>query len=156
MSNISGDHGEKLFLALDGGTVSDTLPSVTYKAVLKVDGTEYNSVSAARTNTTYQASVLNGSFEAPDLTNHEYQEFVPEGTAGLFWKTTGENTEGNQHVYGGSATAAMIKSTTSKSLTRATGPIRRMQPTGIIKALQRTENSTPRSTPALQVRCIRP
>ena len=109
VSNISGDRGEKLFLALDGGTVSDTLPSVTYKAVLKVDGTEYNSVSAARTNTTYQASVLNGSFEAPDLTNYEFQEFVPEGTAGLFWKTTGENTEGGQPVYGGSATAANDK-----------------------------------------------
>lgn len=109
VSNISGERGEKLFLALDGGTVSDTLPSVTYKAVLKVDGAEYNSVSAVCTNTTYQASVLNGSFETPDLTNHEYQEFVPEGTAGLFWKTTGENTEGNQHVYGGSTTAANDK-----------------------------------------------
>lgn len=109
MSNIGGDRGEKLFLALDGGTVSDTLPSVTYKAVLKVDGTEYNSVSAVRTNTTYQASVLNGSFETPDLTNHKFQEFVPEGTAGLFWKTTGENTEGNQPVYGGSATVAYDK-----------------------------------------------
>lgn len=99
VSNISGDHGEKLFLALDGGTVSDTLPSVTYKAVLKVDGTEYNSVSAARTNTTYQASVLNGSFEAPDLTNYEFQEFVPEGTPGLFWKTTASNEEGNMPTY---------------------------------------------------------
>lgn len=109
VSNISGEHGEKLFLALDGGTVSDTLPSVTYKAVLMVDGTKYDSVWAALTNTTYQASVLNGSFETPDLTNHEYQEFVPEGTAGLFWKTTGENTEDNQHVYGGSTTAANDK-----------------------------------------------
>ena len=109
VSNISGDHGEKLFLALDGGTVSDTLTSVTYKAVLKVDGAEYSSVSATRTNTTYQASVLNGSFETPDLTNHEYQEFVPEGTAGLFWKTTGENTEGNQHIYGGGTTTANDK-----------------------------------------------
>ena len=109
VSNISGEHGEKLFLALDGGTVSDTLPSVTYKAVLKVDGAEYNSVSAVCTNTTYQASVLNGSFETPDLTNHEYQEFVPEGTAGLFWKTTGENTEGNQHIYGGGTTTANDK-----------------------------------------------
>ena len=52
VSNISGEHGEKLFLALDGGTVSDTLPSVTYKAVLMVDGTEYDSVSAACINTT--------------------------------------------------------------------------------------------------------
>ena len=99
VSNISGDHGEKLFLALDGGTVSDTLPSVTYKAVLKVDGTEYDSVSAARTNTTYQASVLNGSFEAPDLTNYPYQEFVPEGTAGLFWKTTASNEENGMPTY---------------------------------------------------------
>lgn len=99
MSNISGEHGEKLFLALDGGTVSDKLPSVTYKAVLKVDGTEYNSVSAARTNTTYQASVLNGSFEAPDLTNYPYQEFVPEGTAGLFWKTTASNEENGMPTY---------------------------------------------------------
>lgn len=99
VSNISGDHGEKLFLALDGGTVSDTLPSVTYKAVLKVDGTEYDSVSAVCTNTTYQASVLNGSFEAPDLTDYPYQEFVPEGTAGLFWKTTASNKEGNMPTY---------------------------------------------------------
>ena len=109
VSNISGERGEKLFLALDGGTVSDTLTSVTYKAVLKVDGAEYSSVSATRTNTTYQASVLNGSFETPDLTNHQYQEFVPEGTAGLFWKTTGENTEGNQHIYGGGTTTANDK-----------------------------------------------
>ena len=99
VSNISGDHGEKLFLALDGGTVSDTLPSVTYKAVLMVDGTEYDSVWAERTNTTYQASVLNGSFEAPDLTNYYFQEFVPEGTAGLFWKTTASNEEGGQFTY---------------------------------------------------------
>lgn len=99
VSNISGDHGEKLFLALDGGTVSDTLPSVTYKAVLMVDGTEYDSVWAERTNTTYQASVLNGSFEAPDLTNYYFQEFVPDGTAGLFWKTTASNEEGGQFTY---------------------------------------------------------
>lgn len=99
VSNISGAHGEYLFLALDGGTVSDTLHSVTYKAVLKVDGTEYNSVSAVCTNTTYQASVLNGSFEAPDLTNYYFQQFVPEGTTGLFWKTTASNEEGGQPAY---------------------------------------------------------
>ena len=99
VSSISGEHGEKLFLALDGGTVSDALPSVTYKAVLKVDGTVYDSVSAVCTNTTHQASVLNGSFEAPDLTNYPYQEFVPEGTAGLFWKTTASNEEGGQPAY---------------------------------------------------------
>ena len=99
VSNISGDHGEKLFLALDGGTVSDTLHSVTYKAVLMVDGTEYSNVSAECTNTTHQASVLNGSFEAPDLTNYYFQQFVPEGTEGLFWKTTALNEEGGQPAY---------------------------------------------------------
>lgn len=99
VSNISGEHGEKLFLALDGGTVSDTLPSVTYKAVLMVDGTVYDSVWAVCTNNTYQASVLNGSFEAPDLTDCWFQQFVPEGTEGLFWKTTASNKEGNQPVY---------------------------------------------------------
>ena len=99
VSNISGDHGEKLFLALDGGTVSDTLPSVTYKAVLMVDGTVYDSVWAECTNTIHQASVLNGSFEAPDLTSYWFQQFVPEGTTGLFWKTTASNEEGGQPAY---------------------------------------------------------
>ena len=99
MSNISGTHGERLFLALDGGTVSDTLHSVTYKAVLKVNGAEYDSVSAELTNTTYQASVLNGSFETPDLTDYWFQEFVPEGTEGLFWKTTASNEENGQPTY---------------------------------------------------------
>lgn len=99
VSNISGEHSEKLFLALDGGTVSDTLRSVTYKAVLKVDGTEYDRVSAECTNTTHQASVLNGSFEAPDLTDYYFQQFVPEETEGLFWKTTAENEEGDQPAY---------------------------------------------------------
>ena len=99
VSNISGQHGEQLFLALDGGTVSDTLPSVTYKAVLKVDGTEYDSVSAVCTNKTHQVSVLNGTFEAPDLTNYYFQQFVPEGTPGLFWKTTASNEEGGQPAY---------------------------------------------------------
>lgn len=105
VSNISGDHGENLFLALDGGTVSDTLPSVTYKAVLMVDGTVYDSVWAECTNTTYQASVLNGSFEAPDLINYWFQEFVPEGTQGLFWKTTASNEEDGQYKYPSGFTA---------------------------------------------------
>ena len=99
VSNISGSHSEKLFPALDGGTVSDTLPSVRYKAVLKVDGTEYESVSAECINTTHQASVLNGSFEAPDLTNYYFQQFVPEETKGLFWKTTASNEEEGMPAY---------------------------------------------------------
>ena len=99
VSNISGSHSEMLFPALDGGTVSDTQPSVKYKAVLKVNGTVYESVSDVCINTTHQASVLNGSFEAPDLTNYPYQSFVPEKTDGLFWKTTASNEEGNMPTY---------------------------------------------------------
>ena len=99
VSNIRGDHGEQLFPALDGGTVSDTQPSVKYKAVLKVDDTVYDSVSAVCINTTHQASVLNGSFEAPNLTDYWFQQFVPEGTPGLFWKTTASNEEGGQAIY---------------------------------------------------------
>ena len=99
VSNISGSHSEKLFLALDGGTVSDTLRSVTYKAVLKVDDTVYERVWDERTNTTHQASVLNGSFEAPDLTGYWFQQFVPEKTDGLFWKTTASNEEVDQPIY---------------------------------------------------------
>lgn len=99
VSNISGSHSEKLFPALDGGTVSDTQPSVKYKAVLKVNGTVYESVWAVCINTTHQASVLNGSFEAPDLTAYPYQSFVSEGTPGLFWKTTALNEEGNMPTY---------------------------------------------------------
>lgn len=156
VSNISGDHGEKLFLALDGGTVSDTLPSVTYKAVLMVDGTEYDSVSAACTNTTYQASVLNGSFEAPDLTNYYFQEFVPEGTAGLFWKTTALNKEGDQPKYLDGKTQQDDGDATLRSLIQAPLNTRVTQPIITSRAAQRTERSMPRSTPAPRARCTKP
>lgn len=162
VSNISGDHGEKLFLALDGGTVSDTLHSVTYKAVLMVDGTEYSNVSAECTNTTHQASVLNGSFEAPDLTNYYFQQFVPEGTLGLFWKTTALNEEGGQPAYpsvkeGKMTRGKMTVNTTLRSLIQAPLMITMVkQPFITNRAPQRTEDSMPRSTPAPRAHCTKP
>ena len=95
--------GFSLNLALDGGGIDGNKMTVTYRAVLCIGGEE-TEITAEITNTTHQNQVLNGSFEAPDLTNHQYQEFVPEGTAGLYWRTTGENTETEQHVYDSSET----------------------------------------------------
>ena len=106
MSNVSDDGETALNLALDGRTITETQTSVKYRVTLVLDGVEYENVSAEIENSTYHFSVLNGSFESPDLTDHQYQEFVPEETAGLYWKTTAENEEGftsgdKQHIYGG-------------------------------------------------------
>ncbi len=106
VANIDDVNDSALNLALDSGTVTETRTSVKYRVTLMIDGTEYESISAEIENTTYQASVLNGSFESPDLTDHQYQEFVPEGTPGLYWKTTVGNEEGytsgdKQHAFGG-------------------------------------------------------
>lgn len=106
VANIGDYRDSALNLALDSGTVTETRTSVKYRVTLMIDGTEYGNISAEIENTTYQASVLNGSFESPDLTAHQYQEFVPEGTPGLYWKTTVGNEEGytsgdKQHAYGG-------------------------------------------------------
>ena len=99
-SNISGDSLENLNLALDGGGITSSRSSVTYRAVLCVDGTE-TEIAATITNTTHQGELLNGSFETPDLAEYDFQEFVPEGTAGLYWKTTADNEETGSSVYGG-------------------------------------------------------
>lgn len=125
--NISDDT-TSLFLALEGGTVTDTLKSVKYKVTLMVDGVEYDEISAEIENTTHQASVLNGSFESPDLASYGFQEFVPEGTEGLYWKTTAANEEGNQAKYPSGSTITndgvhyieMIDTTTGTNKTNAT------------------------------------
>lgn len=85
-SNISGDSLEKLNLALDGGTVTNSCSSVTYRAVLCIDGVETD-ISGTITNTTHQGEVLNGSFETPVATT-DYQPFIESGADGIVWKTT--------------------------------------------------------------------
>lgn len=101
VSNLSGSGNSHLFLSLDGGGVSTRQTTVKYKAVLCVDETEQSDIYAEIVNTTHQSEVLNGSFEAPDLKDHDFQEFVPEGTEGLYWKTTADNVEADQSVYNG-------------------------------------------------------
>ena len=101
VSNLSGSGENNLFLSLDGGCVSTRQSEVKYRAVLCVDGTEQSDIYAEIVNTAHQSEVLNGSFEMPDLKNHDFQEFVPEGTEGLYWKTTADNVETEQSVYNG-------------------------------------------------------
>lgn len=83
-SNL-GPSGSYLYLALDGGGVTDAVSSVEYEAVLVLNGTE-TSVKASITNTDYNKSVLNGSFERPQ--NNRASTQYEQGYTGLEWRTT--------------------------------------------------------------------
>ena len=83
-SNL-GPSGSYLYLALDGGGVTDAVSSVEYEAVLVLNGTE-TSVNASITNTDYNKSVLNGSFERPQ--NNRASTQYEQGYTGLEWRTT--------------------------------------------------------------------
>lgn len=83
-SNL-GPSGSYLYLALDGGGVTDAVSSVEYEAVLVLNGTE-TSVNARITNTDYNKSVLNGSFERPQ--NNGASTQYEQGHTGLEWRTT--------------------------------------------------------------------
>ena len=83
-SNL-GPSGSYLYLALDGGGVTDAVSSVEYEAVLVLNGTE-TSVNASITNTDYNKSVLNGSFERPQ--NNRASTQYDQGYTGLEWRTT--------------------------------------------------------------------
>lgn len=85
-SNL-GPSGSYLYLALDGGGVTDAVSSVEYEAVLVLNGTE-TSVNASITNTNYNKSVLNGSFERPQNDNNRSATQYDQGYTGLEWRTT--------------------------------------------------------------------
>ena len=85
-SNL-GPSGSYLYLALDGGGVTDAVPSVEYEAVLVLNGTE-TSVNARITNTDYNKSVLNGSFERPQNDSNRASTQYKQGDTGLEWRTT--------------------------------------------------------------------
>ena len=121
-----------------------------------VDGTEYDSVWAERTNTTYQASVLNGSFEAPDLTNYYFQEFVPEGLQACFGKPPRQMRKAVSLHTRLVRRSKMTVNTTLRSLIQAPLSTRVMQPIITSRAPQRTERSMPRSTPAPRAHCTKP
>lgn len=83
-SNL-GPSGSYLYLALDGGGVTDAVSSVEYESFLVLNGTE-TSVNASITNTDYNKSVLNGSFERPQ--NNRASTQYEQGYTGLEWRTT--------------------------------------------------------------------
>lgn len=85
-SNL-GPSGSYLYLALDGGGVTDAVSSVEYEAVLVLNGTE-TSVNARITNTDYNKSVLNGSFERPQNDSNRASTQYKQGDTGLEWRTT--------------------------------------------------------------------
>lgn len=65
--------------------MTDAVSSVEYEAVLVLNGTE-TSVKASITNTDYNKSVLNGSFERPQ--NNRASTQYDQGYTGLEWRTT--------------------------------------------------------------------
>ena len=74
-------------MALDDGGLSDDITSVSYHAVLVVDGVEQPGIKATIDNEYYNKSVLNGSFESPAVEIGAYR-LCQENTAGLKWRTT--------------------------------------------------------------------
>ncbi len=92
-SNLSGNEFENLNLALDGGGITNSRSSVTYRAVLYVDGVE-TGIEATLSNTTHQSEVLNGSFETPSAVSWgSYEPHVTSGTNGIVWKTSASDND---------------------------------------------------------------
>lgn len=85
--NPGGDYEEAIHPALDGGGVTMTQTSVTYRAVLCLNGVEQDGMSAGIVNDQYQTAVLNGSFETP-VCGSTYQPFISSGQQNIVWKTT--------------------------------------------------------------------
>lgn len=88
VSNLSGDGNCQLNLALDNGGITDDETSITYQATLYADG-QSTGKSGTATNTIYNRSVLNGSFEAPVVSSGVYQQYdYTKYTSDLKWLTT--------------------------------------------------------------------
>lgn len=87
-SNISGDYGESLNVALDEGSLGDGRSSVQYKVELYIDGAQVG-VSKSE-SILYYNELQNGSFEKPEITSQNYWDDIPqEQVEG--WKTTATN-----------------------------------------------------------------
>lgn len=86
--NVAED-GSWLNVALDGGADKEYMVKVA-----SVDGNQigYN-VASVEYHVPYYAQIQNGDFENPKIPtqaddNEHYQPFLPNGTAGMVWKTT--------------------------------------------------------------------
>lgn len=90
--NVAKD-GSWLNVALDKGA------NCEYKvALVAINGTQYGPISSNDYHVPYFDSIQNGDFEEPvistDVSNDEhYQPLLPNGTAGLVWKTTAGDGE---------------------------------------------------------------
>lgn len=91
ISNLSGDGNSQLNLALDHGGITDDETNITYRATLCADGEETNRTGTA-SNTTYNRSVLNGSFESPVVSRGVYAQYnYTRYASSLKWQTTADN-----------------------------------------------------------------
>lgn len=91
--NVAED-GSWLNVALDGGADKEYMVKVA-----SVDGTQIGySVESVEYHVPYYAQIQNGDFEAPKIPTNvddkeHYQPFLPNGTAGMVWKTTAADKE---------------------------------------------------------------
>lgn len=86
--NIAED-GSWLNVALDGGADKEYMVKIA-----SVDGNQIGyDVLSTEYHVPYYAQIQNGNFEEPEIPtqsddNEHYQPFLPNGTAGMVWKTT--------------------------------------------------------------------
>ena len=107
---ISDSTGTRLYPALDVAITDEYLADQSvrfwYKVEVYVDGELYETTGSVQNQ--YYASLQNGSFENIDtqlLNNGQSASFVPEGTTGLAWKTTGTDHQ-VEVVYGPNASSS--------------------------------------------------
>ncbi len=87
--NVAAD-GSWLNVALDKGA------DAKYKvALVAINGTQCEPIDSQEYHIPYFDSLRNGSFEAPAISTNasDYQPFLPNGTAGMVWKTTANDGE---------------------------------------------------------------
>ena len=107
---ISDSTGTRLYPALDVAITDEYLADQSvrfwYKVEVYVDGELYETTGSVQNQ--YYASLQNGSFENIDtqlLNKGQSASFIPEGTTGLAWKTTGTDHQ-VEVVYGPNASSS--------------------------------------------------
>lgn len=112
---VSDETGTRLYPALDVAITDEYLADQSvrfwYKVEVYVDGELYETTGSVQNQ--YYISLQNGSFENIDtqlLNKGQAAAFIPEGTTGLSWKTTGTDHQ-VEVVYAPSASSAYGVST---------------------------------------------
>ena len=90
VSNLRTDiyRNDMIDLALDNGSLTDSITSTSYYAVLCIDGEETNVTTENNylTNTTYYRHILNGDFEKPIYSSNAWNQAAAGGD--VKWLTT--------------------------------------------------------------------